>query len=226
MQAEFADEVVAKPSLWRRWGWAISIAAGLVAPSVLVLAFTLDGAGYPGIGIREPTLTALGVVLVAWLFFQLVAVVGWMGKQLAGRWPAVALLLGMGVLLGLIPAVMVGFVGKLMVAEILSERAKPVIAAIEAFHNARGFWPADIEQLVPEYLPDVPRTGSPIYPDFILRTDHWAEEFGNPWVLEVPMNEILKFDALYYCPQADCEEQVREIGGTTTRVGSWIFLNE
>jgi hypothetical protein len=202
----------------------ISIAAGLVLPSALALAFRLDTAGYPGIGLPEPELTALGLALLAWLGLQVVALVGWVARAAAGRWAAAALLFGLGVLLGLIPSLAIGMAAKLRVAQILTERAEPVIAAVEKFHSDRGFWPKAIEDMVPEYLPEVPRTGSPNYPDLFLVNR--AEDFGNPWVLEIPMYEALKFDALYYCPEVDCEAQVRSIGGGTTRIGKWVFLNE
>jgi hypothetical protein len=214
------DAAAVRRSIWRGWGWliAIAIVVGLVLPAVVM---------FPLIFVTpDADITLLGLIVVGWAMAQVVTLLGWLTRQYSGRAPAFMLLMAFGLILGLLPALAVSFAAKQIIARGLVTRSAPVIAAIEAFHQARGQWPDRIEALVPEFLPAVPTTGSALYPEYDLYTGFQAEEFGNPWVLVIPMYETLKFDALYYCPETDCGAAVRRIGGGTRRIGKWIFLDE
>jgi hypothetical protein len=110
--------------------------------------------------------------------------------------------------------------------ERLAERSRPLIQAIEAYARDRGDPPANLEHLVPEYLPAVPKTGMAAYPEYEYFAGSIAvERYGQPWVLSVfcPSGGI-NFDQFLYFPDGDYPEQGH--GGWLQRIGDWAYVHE
>ena len=48
----------------------------------------------------------------------------------------------------------------------MAQQAKPLIEAIESFHEKQGRYPEDLSELVPKFLPKIPSTGASGYREF------------------------------------------------------------
>lgn len=212
--------------VWRRFGWAIAIPAGFLCPLVLILLFWLNGfipwtipIGQDfGIGVASIILSVAASVLLL-----VIAILRWLALRRGGREIAAAILFGFGAVLSLLPSLYADHHLKFLTAAYLADRGAPIVAAIESYVAKEGRPPADLHDLVPGYLEEVPWTGSSLYPDYNLVTG--ADTFaGNPWMLEIQMFAVLKWDALYYCPRQNCLES--NGAGGLMPVGNWVFLDE
>lgn len=212
--------------IWRKFGWALAIFAGFLLPIVLVGSLWLNGfvrwtipvgMGW-GIGI---TGLGLSVVIAALLFAA--TLLRWLAFRHGGREFAAAVLFATGCALGFMPALYTGYHLKFVTAKYLAARSAPVTAALEAYVANEKRVPKSLAELVPNYLSDVPWTGSSLYPDYVLLTGADAP-VGNPWILTIEMYAALKWDALYYCPRQNCVGNIG--GGAGIPVGDWVFLDE
>jgi hypothetical protein len=108
----------------------------------------------------------------------------------------------------------------------LAQRSRPLIAAIQQFEAQHGKPPANLEQLVPEFLPTVPKTGIGAYPkyEYFVVNDQTVYE-GNSWVLRVdPPTGGLNWDAFLYFPNQNYPQV--GYGGVIERVEDWAYLYE
>jgi hypothetical protein len=106
----------------------------------------------------------------------------------------------------------------------LSERSKPLVAAIVAFENEHGHPPENLQALVPKYLPSIPATGMGAYPkyDYLTSATNW---YGNPWVLRVSTSlGVLNWDQFIYFPLTNYP--ATGYGGTLERIGDWAYVHE
>lgn len=103
----------------------------------------------------------------------------------------------------------------------LTVRSRPVVAAIEAYQKKKGHPPANLEAMVPEFLPKYPHTGMGAYPDF----NYVTPDDTDPWRLEVPCSiGLLNWDVFFYRPSK--EYGVHEYGGGVERIGDWAYVHE
>lgn len=108
-----------------------------------------------------------------------------------------------------------------------TERAQPLVAAIERFERERGEPPKALEDLVPEYLPTVPSTGMMAYPKFRYHTGDEAQRRyeNNPWALSIfTPSYVLNWDMMLYLPKQNYPE--RGYGGSLERIGDWAYVHE
>ena len=106
----------------------------------------------------------------------------------------------------------------------LADRSEPLVNAIHSFVEKEGRPPADLEELVPEYMPQIPKTGMPAYPTYrySTETNRWD---GNPWVVYVNCTSGgINFDMFMYFPKQNYPE--RGYGGSLERVGKWAYVHE
>jgi hypothetical protein len=209
---------------WRAWVRFIGLPVGFFLPALLLFLVTIDGAGFPGFGLAGP-LVLLTVLLIALSALGLLTVCSvWALGLTRRRFPMAWALFGCGMLLGTLPALGVPAAAKPLAARIVAIKAQTVIDAVEAFQAEHGALPNSLEQLVPNYLPGPVQTGSPAYPE--IRFSRGADSSGG-WTLEVPMTELMGFDALWYCPAKFCSDlDIEEEGEivATTRTGRWWFV--
>lgn len=69
----------------------------------------------------------------------------------------------------------------------LAIRAKPLIAAINTSTNDKGYPPENLGDLMPQYLPHIPKSGMGVYPNYTYKVakseKNWHGEtnwYGNP----------------------------------------------
>ena len=107
----------------------------------------------------------------------------------------------------------------------LSERSKPLVAAIRAYEERYGKPPESLESLVPSFIPSVPTTGMGAYPKYDYSLPTRANYDGNPWVIKVftPSGGI-NFDQFMYWPLTNYPAQ--GYGGSIERVGDWAYVHE
>ena len=101
-----------------------------------------------------------------------------------------------------------------------------LVRAIHQYENNTGQPPPDLADLVPDYLPSVPRTGLPAYPDYEYSTGHAPDRWdGNPWVLYVLTSSGgINFDQFLYFPLQNYPES--GCGGALQRIGAWAYVHE
>jgi hypothetical protein len=212
--------------LWNRFDWLFYVLVGLAVPPLIISLIWLNGIGTFGVGSEHlgtaPTIAGLVFSILLWFAFLIFTIIAWVARRRGGRIFATALLIGLGIFLSLYPTLLWGRYLKFTAASILAERSQPVVVAIESFAAAEGRPPYDLGELVPKYFPNIPTTGSRYYPDYTLTVGKDAAGWGNPWVLEIDMFEVLKWDALYYCPRHNCTDVL----GHVLPMGDWVFLDE
>jgi len=136
-------------------------------------------------------------------------------------------------LLGCVIYLVVGFAGVSLANHVrragfvsLAQCSRPLVAAIQQFEAKHGKPPANLEQLVPEFLPDVPKTGIGAYPkyEYFVVKDHATYE-GNAWVLRVDTpTGGLNWDAFLYFPKQNYPQV--GYGGVLERVEDWAYVHE
>lgn len=109
----------------------------------------------------------------------------------------------------------------------LGQKSMGLVQAIEAFKSARGHWPSQLDELVPDFLPAIPSTGMSAYPHFEYHAtaDTPENHSGNPWVLilQTPMG-FPNWDRFMYFPRQNYPE--RGYGGRIERLGNWAYVHE
>lgn len=166
-------------------------------------------------------LTMLAITLAAW-FLGLIALVCAFFARRAERWTLVRSI-GCFALPGIV------MIGALQAAwrirrtefAALAERAQPLIEAIEQYERDHSRAPRSLPALVPDYVPAVPKTGHPRYPDF----EYEPSPAGVTWALIVPCSlGFGNWDEFFYWPTEDYPEHTG--AGSIERVGRWAYLHE
>ncbi len=108
----------------------------------------------------------------------------------------------------------------------LALRSGPLVAAIHDYTAAKGSPPESLEQLTPEFLPEIPKTGMRAYPGYRYLSGPEAARFEeNPWVLFVDCTSGgINFDRFYYFPLQNYPEH--GYGGGFQRMHDWAYLHE
>jgi hypothetical protein len=108
----------------------------------------------------------------------------------------------------------------------LAVRSEPLVRAIRTYETKHGAPPPDLNALVPDFLPSIPRTGMAAYRTYRYHASAQATRFdNNPWVLVVfTPNGGINFDQFMYFPlQKDPENGY---GGSLERVRDWAYVHE
>lgn len=103
-------------------------------------------------------------------------------------------------------------------------RAQPLIGAIEKFKRENKRLPANLQELVPAYIPAVPQTGMAAYPEFIYNNDGFKKRYFQTYQLSVRTGFGFDFDSLNYWPEGDYPTEM--YGGRVERIGSWAYVHE
>ncbi|MCB9884844.1 MAG: hypothetical protein H6838_05090 [Planctomycetes bacterium] len=193
------------------WRWVIGTAVGCQA----VLGLPLVVCSW----LCVPAMEWLGVLGV---FPFLIAVCALLGGLLATPLrPAYGLRAFAWGSLGVLAWILFGAAAaRLRMATVTAatERARPLIVAIDLFERDRGAPPATLQDLVPDYLPEVPTTGLVAYPAFAYAQaapSGAAGSKGAGWRLSLPCPLLFDFDALVYRPARAGEHS-----------GRWVYVND
>lgn len=108
----------------------------------------------------------------------------------------------------------------------LAERSRVLVEAVRRYDADHGRPPASLEALVPRYLPEVPSTGMPAYPEYEYSAGYAPYDWeGNPWVLYVyTPSGGMNFDVFVYFPLVNYPEE--GYGGVFERIGDWAYVHE
>lgn len=106
-------------------------------------------------------------------------------------------------------------------------RAQPLIFAIEKFRLEKNRTPHSLQELVPNYLPEIPRTGMAAYPrfEYSTREEHEGRTHFKTYELQVQTSiGFINWDTFNYWPEADYPAQM--YGGRVERIGAWAYVHE
>ena len=107
----------------------------------------------------------------------------------------------------------------------VAERGEVLIKAIEAYNDDKGKFPTSLDELVPEYLEQVPGTGLRGFPDYRYTSTVQYGSYETPYQLMVHCSSgFLNFDSFFYWPSQDYPEAI--YGGSTERIGKWAYVHE
>lgn len=105
--------------------------------------------------------------------------------------------------------------------------ARPLIVAIEKFRLENKRVPRDLQELVPNYLAEIPQTGMSAYPNFryATRQEKGARAKFQTYEIQVrtPVG-FLNADSFNYWPEGNYPAQM--YGGTVERIGDWAYVHE
>lgn len=96
--------------------------------------------------------------------------------------------------------------------------------AIERFRRDKGKYPAQLDELVPHYLPQIPSTGMVAYPTLRYRRGDTQNRLSRYELQVHTSTGFINFDALYYRPDGDYEFLRKS--GAIERIGAWAYLHE
>jgi len=104
-------------------------------------------------------------------------------------------------------------------------RGKPLVTAIKQYQLKQGTPPANLDALVPDYLPAIPGTGAAAYPHYEFITNNSPRKYGgDKWVLTVDVStgDLTRDELIYYPDQNyPSSEQVARMH----RYGDWACLS-
>jgi hypothetical protein len=109
-----------------------------------------------------------------------------------------------------------------------SEVGNEVVAALDKFHARAGVYPASLDELTPNLISNIPRTGMVGYPDF-----YYHKSDGNRTLIdgnaeyelgiECPSGG-LNWDRFFFWPDQDYPPFI--YGGDIERIGNWAYVHE
>lgn len=105
-----------------------------------------------------------------------------------------------------------------------TQRAAPVIAAIENYHHNHTRYPAALSALVPRYLSAVPTTGMVSYPDYVYSLADENMRFRGYELKIHTSTGFLNFDEFFYWPRQNYPTTINN--ERLERIGRWAYLHE
>ncbi|MCM3874734.1 MAG: hypothetical protein ND895_28910 [Pyrinomonadaceae bacterium] len=108
----------------------------------------------------------------------------------------------------------------------LAERSRPLILAIHRFEAKYGKPPENLEQITPEFLPQVPKTGMGAYPEYEYQRVNDRNSYeGNAWVVTVSASSgLVNWDQFLYFPKQNYPKS--GYGGGIERIEEWAYVHE
>lgn len=141
---------------------------------------------------------------------------------------ALALLLGYAAIATAYGSMMIGERVHLQPYAAMTLRSKPLIAAIQAYVTKYRQPPERLDDLVPEFLDRIPRTGIGASPKYILRrylpdSADYLQNGGNSWVLEVGAGRMFSHSFMVYYPLQNFPPSDR---GVLERINGWAYVRQ
>jgi len=110
----------------------------------------------------------------------------------------------------------------------LAEQSQTLVNAIHEFERTNNVPPDNLQQLVPEYISEIPQTGIGAYPNYCYRTLLTEEVFkanGNQWILYVDTPRGGSNNDLFiYLPLQNYPE--KGFGGDLEKIDNWAYVHE
>jgi hypothetical protein len=211
-------------------GWSMrwiigAVLLGLILP--VILAASVIVAGYYPVGGALPDTSfwsdtgAIAVIFCAGVLVlagaPIYAVLAWNWRPLA-----VALILVVAGIGGVVPAVMAAQQLRLWAFSLFAARSEVLVRAIESYVERTGAPPATIDALVPDYLPSVPRTGMAADTEYRYQSHGGECTSRSRWNLSVSVSQFIDMNRLLYCPDHDYASAQYPIL-SRTKVGTWVY---
>lgn len=221
--------IAAKPSGTGRPAFWLGGAAlsGFALPAIMV-ALTALIAYFPmGRALESEALefmaNAFGLMIVLIAVVSGVLFAGVINALYARWWRPVimAVLFGLGIGLGFVPALHVGAGIRSWAFELFASRSQTLVGAIEQYSRATGGPPTSLSDLVPNYLAVIPKTGMAVYPDYGYKAAPGECSIKSNWHLWVYVREFIDQNQLLYCPGQDYESAPKSVRSRTV-VGTWV----
>jgi len=107
----------------------------------------------------------------------------------------------------------------------LAERSKPLVAAIHAFEREHGHPPPTLKALVPDYLPEVPRTDMAEIPDYYYSPRSLKYRPTGTWYLGMHTSDsVMDFDEFFYEPTGRFDGA--NPSNYYERFGDWVYMHD
>lgn len=115
----------------------------------------------------------------------------------------------------------------------LADRSRPLVDAIRKFEEQNGYPPPQLENLVPDFLPDVPETGMGVSPQYRYETDssndgnRVAKTYhGNRWILFVPVPDWnTEWRGLLYYPDQNYDDYEYPRRKGFMAINNWLVVS-
>ena len=109
--------------------------------------------------------------------------------------------------------------------EQLAVRSGSLVDAIHRYADEHQQAPGSLDELVPDYLSEIPSTGLRKYPEYQYQSSVEEDWDSNPWVLFVNTPKLgINFDRFIYLPLQNYPEN--GYGGRLERIGRWAYVHE
>ncbi len=107
-----------------------------------------------------------------------------------------------------------------------SANGGPIIAALNTYRDDNGVYPNSLSQLVPQYVPSVPRTGLIGYPTFTFPSGYNdISPVPDSYELRIECTSGgINFDRFIYWPSESYPKTIQ--GNWTERIGTWVYVHE
>jgi hypothetical protein len=124
------------------------------------------------------------------------------------------------------PAFRIGRAVRMAGFERQADRGRVLVSAIEAYEKTHGRPPSTLQDLAPDFLPEIPSTGMPTYPDWEYAAGEEAHKWNdNPWVLYMKCSSGgINWDMFLYFPNLNYPKN--GYGGWLERIGDWAYVHE
>ena len=107
----------------------------------------------------------------------------------------------------------------------LAERSKPLIESIKLYEKDHGQAPSALEELIPDYIDEVPPTGMGIAPKYEYnRSEGIGEDtyWGNPWQLVVNVDsKVIGCHKFVYAPNQNYPDN-----RNLRKITDWVYLDD
>jgi hypothetical protein len=226
-QVDDAPAIAREHAITRSAKWVVGVfavssllPAAAIAVNEILTTFSLGERVLP-----QPA-RILGAVALAAIAVPAVAVL-LASVALKWRFAGLAVISLIGGILGLVGGVICALLVRWHALEAASEQGAEIAFAVERYEAARGEYPAQLTDLVPEFLDAVPETGLRDARAYNYR--QWAGPCpaGNAWHLSVLLeNGVLLQRQMFYCPRQDHNlAPIDDVWKYTTfeRVGAWVY---
>ncbi len=107
----------------------------------------------------------------------------------------------------------------------MTVRFQPLTGAIEAFRKDRGAYPARLDELVPEYIKEIPNTRMIGYSEYVYSLPSEDPECKK-YSIMIPcsIGLLMNSDSFIYWPEETYPEYI--YGGKVERIGKWAYVHE
>ncbi len=206
---------------------ALTALAAIVSGALCPLVATAIVIGLQFLTSDSPVPTINEFVAIPVLYFTLaVAIFAALVvfSTLSLRAIALGLAALVGMFMGLIFSVVLMAEAEDYTHEMVSDRSRGLVEAIENYQRSFGYPPAKLANLVPSFLPAIPTTGMAAFSEYGYRPESGACSDKNAWFLIISM-PTFGIENFVYCPMQDYDAMGLDDQYRVTRIGAWVRIS-